>query len=119
MTGQAEMFSNQSAQGGAPLGISWDAWGHKPGRHYALQIDGDRVGVEVHHCGHPTANWPYYITAHWQDEIIVADNGRGFQLLEDAKQRAVQLYLDRKKMLTSDKTASIVESPTNNPERLQ
>lgn len=118
MTAQVHMF------GGA---LSWHVWGSKSAKHYDLMNNGDPVGVSVHHCGHPTANWPYYptanwpyyIRAHWQDEIIVADNGRGFRLLEDAQQRAVQLYLDRKKMLTSDKTASIVESPTNSPERLQ
>ena len=42
----------------------------------------------VMHCGHPTANWPYYLAgdpvlAHGA-ELVVSFNGLGFQTLEAA-----------------------------------
>lgn len=42
-------------------------------------------GWEIHHCGHPTANYPYciYKPDGWR---VLAPNGRGFQRLELAKQ---------------------------------
>lgn len=42
------------------------------------------TGYQVQHCGHPTANWPYYgITPDGRD--IFTHNGKGFRLLEEAK----------------------------------
>jgi hypothetical protein len=42
------------------------------------------IGGWVHHCGHPTALWPYYgETRHGRS--IVAPSGRGFRLLLDAQ----------------------------------
>lgn len=41
-------------------------------------------GWKVQHCGHPTANWPYYLESPeglWR----IAKNGRGFRHLIDAK----------------------------------
>lgn len=35
-------------------------------------------GWQIHHCGHPTANWPYYLTAPGGSEMIMSHNGRGF-----------------------------------------
>jgi hypothetical protein len=47
--------------------------------------------MTVIHCGHPTANFPYYICSA-QGETILAPNGRGFQLLALAKARVEQLH---------------------------
>jgi hypothetical protein len=41
-------------------------------------------GWTVHHCGHPTANFPYYILTKDGDRVL-APNGRGFQRLEIAQ----------------------------------
>lgn len=73
--------------------ISWIAWGTKPARHYQLVRAGSPVDVFVHHCGHPTAIWPYYITrdADGRGDMTLAPNGRGFRLLTDAKAAAVAL----------------------------
>lgn len=40
-------------------------------------------GVRVRHCGHPTANWPYYIDL-GAGRVEVDKTGRGFRLLVDA-----------------------------------
>jgi hypothetical protein len=42
------------------------------------------TGWQIHHCGHPTANFPYYILDA-DGRRILAANGRGFQRLELAK----------------------------------
>ena len=42
-------------------------------------------GWQVHHCGHPTANFPYYILKPDGETVLNPDNGRGFQRLELAK----------------------------------
>ena len=42
-------------------------------------------GYVVRHCGHPTANFPYYIETP-EGANIYAPNGRGFQRLDLAKQ---------------------------------
>lgn len=36
-------------------------------------------GWQIVHCGHPTANWPYYLSAPDRNETIVSFNGRGFR----------------------------------------
>jgi hypothetical protein len=48
----------------APRGITWDRYGdgkNKLGLRYQMKIGGVSVDVWVCHCGHPTANRPYYI----------------------------------------------------------
>jgi hypothetical protein len=40
-------------------------------------------GWEVRHCGHPTANWPYYATSPG-GQVLADTTGRGFRLLADA-----------------------------------
>jgi hypothetical protein len=45
----------------------------------------------VRHCGHPTANFPYYIET-LDGRPIYAPNGRGFTKLKDAKQRVEEEY---------------------------
>lgn len=42
-------------------------------------------GWEILHCGHPTANWPYYLVAP-DGRKYVAPHGHGFRLLADAMQ---------------------------------
>jgi hypothetical protein len=38
----------------------------------------------VRHCGHPTANWPYYaIDPRHPDCTVVTHNGLGFRTLHD------------------------------------
>lgn len=78
-------------------GLTWHKYGGTTGSKFAVYEligpQGVEVGVQVQHCGHPTALWPYYVTAHWLKEIELAPNGRGFRLLVDAKARAEELYL--------------------------
>ncbi len=75
--------------------FTWKAWGMRPGRHYQLLYLGEETDVYVHHCGHPTALWPYYITRTecGRGPMTLAPNGHGFQCLVDAKKAAIQLYL--------------------------
>jgi hypothetical protein len=42
-------------------------------------------GWEVRHCGHPTANWPYYIEHPDRKEIVVSFNGLGFKTSKVAR----------------------------------
>jgi hypothetical protein len=43
-----------------------------------------RSGVEVHHCGHPTATHPYVLISP-DGRTLVAENGRGFRTAKDAR----------------------------------
>lgn len=45
----------------------------------------DASGWLVQHCGHPTANWPYYAVdpAH-PERVVVAPSSRAFRSLADA-----------------------------------
>jgi hypothetical protein len=42
-------------------------------------------GWVVHHCGHPTAIWPYYGVSP-EGRMLLAPNGRAFGLLLDAQE---------------------------------
>lgn len=46
----------------------------------------DASGWLVRHCGHPTANWPYYAQdpAHGEARVVVAQSGYAFRRLADA-----------------------------------
>ena len=79
----------------ATSNFTWRAWGVKPGRHYQLLFVGEETDVYVHHCGHPTAIWPYFIcrNADGKGPMILAPNGHGFMSLNDAKEAALALYL--------------------------
>lgn len=44
-------------------------------------------GWTVKHCGHPTANYPYYCVSP-AGRTLIAPNGRGFTLLKLAKAAA-------------------------------
>lgn len=73
--------------------ITWRAWGTRPGRHYQLIVQGQDTDIYVHHCGHPTAIWPYHISRS-QDGIgpmILASNGHGCMTLKDAQEAALAL----------------------------
>lgn len=43
-------------------------------------------GWEIHHCGYPTANFPYYIVTAAGEKILNPLNGKGFQRLSLARQ---------------------------------
>lgn len=43
-----------------------------------------RSGWQVLHCGHPTANWPYYALQPGDNRMVVSGGGRGFRTLADA-----------------------------------
>jgi len=43
-----------------------------------------RAGYAVRHCGHPTAIWPYHGETP-ESALVLAANGRGFQLLAQAQ----------------------------------
>ena len=38
----------------------------------------------MRHCGHPTANWPYY-TVDLEGRMVLASEGRGFRTLAEAQ----------------------------------
>jgi hypothetical protein len=63
--------------------IVWEVVNVKRGKIWATYIHRPS-GWTVHHCGHPTANFPYYILTPAGDRIL-APNGRGFQRLDIAK----------------------------------
>jgi hypothetical protein len=73
--------------------ITWRAWGTRPGRHYQLIVLGQEADVYVHHCGHPTAIWPYYIsrTEDGKGPMTLAPNGHGFMTLKEAQEAALTL----------------------------
>jgi hypothetical protein len=48
-------------------------WFHRPSR------------WRVRHCGHPTANWPYYAESPEFPEMVVTHNGRGWRTAELAR----------------------------------
>ena len=74
--------------------FTWRAWGFRPGRHYQLMVRGEGMDIYVHHCGHPTAIWPYYISrnADGKGPMILAPNGHGFMWLKAAQEAAVALW---------------------------
>lgn len=52
----------------------------------------DATGWEIHHCGHPTANWPWYAIAPGDAETgYVADHGRGWRTLDQAHEHVEDL----------------------------
>lgn len=63
----------------------------KPDDHWRKvdDVTWELVGTDylVKHCGHPTANWPYYVLDP-DGRTMIARNGHGFRLLADAKAAA-------------------------------
>jgi hypothetical protein len=66
-----------------------------------------RSGWEVHHCGHPTALFPYYVEAP-DGRSFIAANGRGFMHLAAANAAILNPALLGRK---SEDTNSRGESP--------
>ena len=58
-------------------------------------------GWIIRHCGHPTANFPYYIETQ-RGSHLYAPNGRGFQRLDLAKARVEQLWAGEPTPATED-----------------
>ena len=57
----------------------------KPGDKLQARWRHEASGWEVHHCGHPTANWPYAARDPEHPHALTADrSGRGFRTLEVA-----------------------------------
>jgi hypothetical protein len=63
-------------------------------------------GWKVVHCGHPTANWPYYLGAPADHELdgdtIVSFNGLGFRFL-DVAQTVAELVHNGAAVVTRDR----------------
>jgi hypothetical protein len=72
----------------APAAPEWERIAGALGKLNTVHIH-TSSGWAVHHCGHPTANFPYYILTP-DGERIVAPNGRGFQRLQLAKEHVEQ-----------------------------
>lgn len=49
------------------------------------RYDEHESGWQVIHCGHPTANWPWYAVSP-EGEHVVAHHGRGWRKLEQARE---------------------------------
>lgn len=43
-----------------------------------------RSGWMVRHCGHPTANWPYFAIKPGDSRTVVTHNGKGFHTIQAA-----------------------------------
>lgn len=81
---------------GPQFGIDWikttGPLGHQTcGAHYAMTLDGEPTGYVIKHCGHPTANWPYYIVRPDGQEMYSGGIGLGygFRRLAEAKAAAI------------------------------
>ena len=76
-----------------PPGLRWVRKGASTehARHFLHERD-EYLGWLVRHCGHPTANWPYYIVEESTGVAWVSHNGRGFNDVRSAKWSAEKLY---------------------------
>lgn len=52
-----------------------------PGRKCGAHWRHEETGWELRHCGHPTANWPYYLVEPRSRLMVVTHNGLGFKTL--------------------------------------
>jgi hypothetical protein len=50
----------------------------------------DATGWEVHHCGHPTANWPWYAISP-EGESVASDGGYAWRKLDVARTHIEEL----------------------------
>jgi hypothetical protein len=50
-------------------------------------------GVEVRHCGHPTANWPYTVNLP-DGRMVTSNNGRAFKYVDEAQEVGERLAAD-------------------------
>lgn len=77
-------------------------------------------GWEIRHCGHPTANWPYYATSPEHDLMVVSHNGLGFWRLTDAMaqvEAAIEGRLRMVRVLAKKHGAVYCLRPTVNVKR--
>ena len=88
-------------------GRSWHAIGPK---HY-----GHASGWTVRHCGHPTANWPYYLTSPEGLSPVMSWNGLGFRTLEGAC-LAVEFLALGQAQLNGNRVAGIMADGHRLPE---
>lgn len=69
--------------------MSWTRYGRGTATRYV-----HASGWVVRHCGHGTANWPYYLIppeGHPCDGIVVSHNGLGFRTAEAARGVVVEI----------------------------
>ena len=59
-------------------------------------------GWKITHCGHPTANWPYYLAAPDRTETIVSHNGRGFVSIAICKDVVSKILAGEYKLTTEN-----------------
>lgn len=60
-------------------------------------------GWTLRHCGHPTANWPYYaISPEHPDDVVVTHNGLGFKTLAEGM-RSIELVLAGRARFTDER----------------
>ena len=71
--------------------LGFTAHGSGLGRWFSCDVS----GWTVRHCGHPTANWPWYGTRP-DGSMVTHKSGKAFQFLGDAL-KAVRDEIDRKK----------------------
>jgi hypothetical protein len=64
-------------------------------------------GWKVLHCGHPTANWPYYLEHQQRPGIVVSFNGRGFKSAEIARSVVERIVLGEIKITTKNCASGI------------
>lgn len=87
-------------EGGADLRVGVLSWWRIPHvaasnkARYVLMVDGRPVGLSVEWCGHPTANWPYYIIDRGES-VYSPITGQGFRTVAAARAHAVRLYQER------------------------
>lgn len=75
----------------------------RPGDKCAARWRHDATGWMVVHCGHPTANWPYYLVdPRCPGRATVTFNGLGFKTLNMAMQTAEDV-LDGTAVATNDR----------------
>lgn len=61
-------------------------------------------GWELHHCGHPTALWPYWLQHPDVDAPVFSHNGKGFDSVRAAKV-AIELIAAGRVAPSSDRCA--------------
>ena len=60
-------------------------------------------GWEIRHCGHPTANWPYYLQDPERQELcVMTHNGLGFATLKCAMLAVEEIAAGRAQATTDN-----------------
>jgi hypothetical protein len=78
----------------------YDGWRRLPGPKCGVTWEHLASGWLVRHCGHPTANWPYFLVdPGLTDHTVVSWNGLGFKTL-DVAIRVVEGILDEELHVT-------------------